>query len=329
MKKTTLYLALLLFVTIVFSSFKSKEQQIDNPPPSEFETLVTYLETNGNFINNEAPSIIMASEIKENLKNEKYLVLDIRSADWFNYGHIKKSKNVKGPELLNYFESKIDPSTFDKITIVCYSGQSAAYYASLLRLYGFNNVYSLKWGISSWAEEFATNVWIKNSKDQFTEQIETTVNSMPEKGETPTINTGKTDAKEILQARIKEAFAKPYKEYIVKPAVAFEAPQDYFIINYVNEDNYKAGHLKGAVQYKPQKSLSSTTNLYTIPNNKKVLLNCDTGISAAYAVAYLQVLGYDVYNLAYGDNSYMNSTLVEKNWNGWTTKEIKNYPVVE
>jgi len=328
MKKTTIHVIIFLLVTTLLSSFKSKEQTFNNPP-SEFDLVVQFLEENGNFINTLSPAIITADEIKENLKNEKYLVLDIRSADWFDYGHIKKSKNVKGPELLDYFENKIDASAYDKITIVCYSGQSASYYASLLRLYGFDNAYSLKWGISSWAEEFATNIWIKNSKDEFTDQLETTANPKPEKGATPTLSTGKTDAKEILQTRIKELFEKPYKEYIVKSPAAFETPSEYFIVNYNSEESYNLGHLKGAVQYQPKQCLASTASLYTLPTDKKILVNCDTGLNAAYAVAYLSVIGYDVYNLAYGSNSYMNSTLVEKNLNGWTKSEIKNFPVVE
>ncbi len=328
MKKVTTYLVLLLVVTTLFSSFKSTEKQLDNPP-SEFELLVQYLEANGNFINAAAPTIIGADEIKENLKNDKYLVLDIRSESWFEYGRIKKSVNVKGPELLNYFENEIDPTAYDKITIVCYSGQSASYYASLLRLYGFDNVYSLKWGMSSWAEEFATNIWVKNSKDEFTDQLETNANPKPKKGAMPVLTTGKTDAKEILQSRIKEAFAKPYKEFIVKSPVAFESPSEYFIMNYTSEGSYNAGHIKGAVQYQPNQCLASEASLYTLPTDKKILVNCDTGLSAAYAVAYLNVLGYDVYNLGYGSNSYMNSTLVEKGLNGWTKEEIKEFPVVE
>ncbi|MFD1294470.1 rhodanese-like domain-containing protein [Lutibacter holmesii] len=328
MKKATLYFVLFLGITTLLSSFKSSENPMENPP-SEFELLVQYLESNGDFINTIAPAIITADEVKENLRNDKYLVLDIRSADWFEYGHVKKSKNVKGPELLDYFENKIDASAYDKITIICYSGQSAAYYTSLLRLYGYNNVYSLKWGMSSWAEEFATNIWIKNSKDEFTDQIEHTANPKLEKGTTPTLSTGKTDAKEILQERIKEAFAKPYKEFIVKSPVAFEDPSAYFIVNYTSEDSYNTGHLKGAVQFQPKQCLASSTSLYKLPSDKKILVNCNTGLSAAYAVAYLHVLGYDVYNLAYGSNSYMNSALVEKGTNGWTTNEIKNFPVVE
>ncbi|SNR30438.1 rhodanese-like domain-containing protein [Lutibacter flavus] len=329
MKKFAPYLVILFIAVTILSSFKKNEQKIETYP-SEFELLVQYLEENGNFINSElAPAIITASEIKENVKNNKYLVLDIRSESWFDYGHIKNAKNVKGPELLNYFENEIDPATFDKITVVCYSGQSAAYYASLLRLSGYNNAYSLKWGMSSWGDEFATNIWVKNSTNNFTDQLETISNPIAEKGETPTILTGKINGKEILTERIKEAFAKPYKEFIVKAEDAFTNPSDYYIVNYMDEEKYNLGHIKGAINYQPRTSLTTTSNLYTLPTNKKVLVNCLTGQSAAYTVAYLNVLGYDVANLGYGSNSYMNTLLTEKGWEGFSPVEIQNYPVVE
>lgn len=329
MRKLITFSTMLFAIFVIFSSFESNQQKFNNPP-SEFELLVQYLEENGNFINSAlAPALIEASEIKENLKNKKYLVLDIRSEAWFEYGHIKNSVNVKGPELLTYFETKINPADYEKITIACYSGQSAAYYASLLRLLGHNNVYNLKWGMSSWDEEFAANIWVKNTKDDLTAELETTENSKAEKGAYPTLTTGKTDAKELLKQRITEAFAKPYKEFIVKTPAAMETPTDYYIVNYMSKEKYNAGHLKGAIQYTPNKCLASTTSLATLPADKKILINCETGQNAAYAVAYLHILGYDVYNLAYGNNSYMNKVLTEKGWNAFTSEEIKNYPIVE
>lgn len=328
MRKYISYFAL-FFVTIgLFSSFKYNTVQTVNPP-TEFEQLVQYLEAQGNFINSDhAPALVSATEIKENLKNEAYLVIDIRSAAWFEYGHIKNAVNVKGPDLLNYFLNDIQPENYDKISIVCYSGQSAAYYASLLRLYGFDNAYSMKFGMSSWHEEFAANVWVKNAKNDFAEQLESTVNAMPEIGQAPVLNTGKSTAEDILKLRVTEAFAKPYKEFIVKSADVFATPSDYFVMHYVPEEIYTYGHIPGAVQYSP-KTLDVNTNLMTLPTDKKVVVNCMTGQSAAYVVAYLHVLGYDVGNLAYGANSYMNATLVEKDWKGFSEKEIKNYPIVE
>jgi len=329
MKKTVKYFVLFFIVATFFNNHKIVAQDQINNSISETQLLVQYLETNGDFINSEAPAIILADEIKENLKNKKYLVLDIRSESWFEYGHIKNAKNIKAADLLNYFKNDIDPKTFDKITIVCYSGQSAAYFSSLLRLYGYNNVYNLKWGMSSWDEEFATNVWVKNSKDKYQNQLELTSNLIPDRGELPILNTGKTNGKEILNERITKAFEKPYKAHIVKVDSVFNNPTNFYVVNYVNEEKYNLGHIKGAVRYQPKSSLTSTENLYTLPANKKILVSCDTGLSAAYVVAYLNILGYDVANLAYGANSYMNSTLIEKGWNGFSNQEIKNYPIVE
>jgi len=321
---------MILFIsTALLSSFKSSAQDITGTPKSESGLLVQYLEEHGNFINTEAPALVMADEIKNNLTNKKYLVIDTRSESWFAYGHIKNAVNVAPAELLNYFETKITPANFDKITIVCYSGQAAAYFTSLLRLAGYNNAYSLKWGMSSWADEFAEKMWIKNSTNLYADKLQTTPNQIPAIGELPTLKTGKTDGKEILNERLKGAFAKPYSEFIVKVDSVFKSPSAFYIVNYVNEELYNTGHIEGAVRYEPKASLSSSTSLYTIPSDKKILVNCATGQSAAYVVAYLHVLGYDVSNLAYGSNSFMNKILVEKGWDGFSAKEIKNFPIVE
>ena len=329
MKKITSFFVILFMATTLLSGFKSTAQDNLDNSKSEFGLLVQYLEENGNFINTDAPAIVLADEIKENLANKKYLVIDIRSESWFAYGHIKNAVNVTPAALLNYFETKITPSNFDKITIVCYSGQSAAYYASLLRLSGYNNVFNLKWGMSSWTTEFAEKAWLKNTNNVFADKLQTTPNAMLAIGELPMLKTGKTEAKEILKERIKGAFEKPYSEFIVKADSVFKSPADFYVVNYVNEEKYNAGHIEGAVRYEPKASLSSTTSLFTLPANKKVLVQCSTGQSAAYVVAYLHVLGYDVSNLGYGSNSFMNKTLVEKGWDGFSAKEIKNFPIVE
>ena len=331
MKKITSFLLVGIFGFLLFSSFNTTDKRIrNNDPINEYEVLVKYLEANGNFINNPStPSLIYASELKENIKNTKYLILDIRSKSWFEYGHIKNAKNVEGPKLLDYFEKNITPSNYDKITIICYSGQSAAHYAGLLRIAGYNNVYSLNWGMSSWGSEFSNDFWTKNSSNTYANKLETISSSIPQSNEFPTIKTGKTEAKDILKERLKIAFAKPYKEHIVKADAVFENPSDYYIVDYVNENVYNFGHIKGSYWFQPNKSLSSTTNLYNLPASKKILINSLSGQSGAYTVAYLEILGYDVYNLGYGLNSYMNKILVEKNWDGFSPKQINEFPVVE
>ncbi len=330
MKKLTSYLALFFVITFLLNSYNVISQENLETTNSEFEVLVEYLESNGDFINSDfSPALITSDEVKKNIKNPKQLIIDIRSESWFDYGHIKNASNIAAANLLTHFESEINPSDFDKIVLVCYSGQSAAYFTGLLRLAGFDNVYSMKWGMSSWRVDFAENSWLKNVDNSFADQLQIEVNSKPEKGAHPILITGKTDAEEILKARLENAFATPYKEHIIKSPVVFENPENYYILNYWKENKYTEGHITGAVQYEPNASLSTTTDLYTLPTDKQVLVYCDTGQSAAYVVAYLNLIGYDAGNLAYGANSFMNKTLKEKDWNGFSKKEVNMYPVIE
>ena len=311
--------------------FRSSFTSIDNStnPPDEFETLVNYLETNNNFINGEELPLIMADEVKKNLKNSKFHVIDIRSESWFEYGHIKNAANVKSADLLTYFGSTINPADFEKIVLVCYSGQSAAYYSSLLRIAGYDNVYSMKWGMSSWREDFADNSWKKNIKNEFADKLETTENAKPEKGAHPILETGKTEAEEILKARLEVLFATPYKEFIVKAPIVFETPTDFHIVNYCKAENYNSGHVPGAMLYETGTSLKLDADLLTLPTDKQVLVYETTGQRAAYVIAYLNVLGYKTGNLAYGQNSFMNDSLKDKGWDAFTKKEINMFPVIE
>lgn len=333
MKKLSFFpIALLLISSALLTSFTGLSQSNESPNFSsndEFEILVNHFESNNNFINTLSPAIIPADEVKKNMKNPKYHLIDIRSDSWFENAHIKGAANVKAENLLSYFESSINPKDFDKIVLICYSGQSAAYFTGLLRLAGYENVFNMNWGMSSWREDFAATAWTKNSSDAFIGKLEIKENSKNEKGAHPILNTGKTDASEILKARLGEVFAIPYKEYIVKAEDAFTTPNDYYIVNYWENDKYINGHLPTAIQYQPNESLATATDLFTLPSNKKILVYGSTGQETAYVLAYLNVLGYDTANLAYGANSFMNSTLNKNNWEGFSKNEINIFPVVE
>ena len=330
MKKVSFFVIVLsISATALFSSFINPENTVNKTnsnPSNEFEVLLNYLETNNLFINGESLPIIMSDIVKKNMKNPKFHVIDIRTASWFEYGHIKNANNVKPENLLTYFESTINPADYEKIVLVCYSGQSAAYYAGLLRIAGYNNVYSMKWGMSSWREDFADNSWNKNTKNDYAAKLETTEKEKPEKGSQPTLNTGKTEAKEILKSRLETLFAIPYKEFIVKSIDVFENPANYYIINYWDQDQC-VGHIPGTLHFQPNAPLSK--DLLTLPTNQKVVVYDTTGQKAAYIVAYLNVLGYNTGNLAYGANSFMNELLKEKGLDAFSKKDINMFPVIE
>lgn len=326
-KKSILIVSLLFFSAAILSGFKDANLKKDNQnPPGEFETLLEYLETNISFLNGDAFPIINADVVRKNLKNPKQHIIDIRTDSWFEYGHIKNAANVASTDLLDYFKTKINPEEFDQIVMVCYSGQSAAYFASLLRLAGYDNVHSMKWGMSSWREDFAEGTWLKNTGDDFAAKLEVDEKVKEDKGKHPSLNTGKTDAKDILNARLEKLFAIPYKEYIIKSADLFADPSNYYIINYWDEAKCD-GHIPGALHYHPNASLSN--DLITLPIDEKVVVYEETGQKAAYVVAYLNVLGYDAGNLAYGENGFMNNLLKKTGGDAFTQKEINMFPVIE
>ena len=101
------------------------------------------------------------------------------------------------------------------------------------------------------------------------------------------LNTGETEAEAILRARVAELFELPYKNFIVKLDDLSEN-DDYFIANYGGKEKFDLGHLAGAVNYAPGASMASTSDLYTLPTDQKIVVYGDTGLESAYIVAYLK-----------------------------------------
>ncbi len=323
--KLSLILTIILALLLATACGKSEEKK-EVKKINEFQELVKYFESNGDFINKPkkeggAPTMIKATEVHKNLDN--YLVVDIRGARDYATGHIKGAVNKKMSELIPYFQS-IDTKKYKKIIMVCYSGQSGAYATSTLRLLGYNNVYDLKWGMSSWNKKFA-NKWLKNIGTKFENKVEVKVNPKNPKGKYPVIQTGKTTGKEIALHRAKVIFANGFAPVKVKVEKLFKSPEKYYIINYWPEAQYNDGHVPTAINYIPKKTLKTTADLATLPTDKPIVVYCYTGQHSAFIAAYLRILGYDARSLLFGANSFMNGKLVKNKWHGFSKKEIHNY----
>lgn len=327
MKKTAVnFLWLFTFILTVnnFAFAFNVNNSVAKVNPIELAQL---LEQKGIFSNLIEATIIPASEVKDNLRNSKYLFIDIRSESWFDYGHIKNAQNVPANNLLNYFKTKIIPTKYDKIVIICYSGQSAAYYSALLRIAGFNNVFSMNWGMSSWRVDFAENSWLKNVKtkpDYSYEQI-----NNPVKNIANLISSTNEANQKTLNNHILKQFETPYRTHIANSDDIFKNPEKYHVIYCGNSESFSNGHIKGAYYFKSLKDFSLSANLNSIPIDKTIVIYSETGQVAAKIVAYLNVLGYNVKNIAYGENSFKNKTLKEHHWKGFSKKNIHMYPVIE
>ncbi|MBV6510810.1 MAG: Thiosulfate sulfurtransferase GlpE [Ignavibacteriaceae bacterium] len=329
----TLHKYLFLFIIPMLFITACSEDSTTNPPAptvNEAELLVQYIENDGDFINTLAPAMITADEVRtyQLTKPDKIHIIDIRPATNFAKGHIEGSVNKPLTEVLNYMKS-ITPANYEKIAFVCFSGQTAGYAVSLLRLAGYNNVFDLKFGMSAWNDS-VENVWKPNVGNNYTNFV-TDVTAKAAAGALPTLSTGKTTGKEILEARIAQLLsaADPFGDIKISWQTVTANLSNYYIINYWPQAHYDMGHLPGAIQYTPKVDLKLSTNLKTLPTNKTIALYCYTGQTSAQVVTYLKLLGYDAKSLLYGVSTMNYNLLTTNNLTTWKDSECKYYPVVK
>jgi rhodanese-related sulfurtransferase len=299
----------------------------------EFKLLANYLKENGDYINapaekGGAPQLISAEELYD-LVGGYVLIIDIRGPKSFAEGHIPGAVNVNLGTLINYMDEEVNVEDYDKIVLVCHSGQTSGLASAVLRMMGYNTVYSLKWGMSSWNKEFAESKWLARETDNYADQLETAANAKAAAGDFPEISTGYPDPKEILKEQALRLLAKGFGKVAVKADDVWGNPSAYYIVNIMPEAAYNVGHIPGAVQYDFKGSFGLDQSLNTLPKDKPILVYCFSGQGAARVVAYLRILGYDAYTLLYGANSFMHSIIVEHDWPAFTEKELHNFEFEE
>jgi rhodanese-related sulfurtransferase len=274
---------------------------------------------------------MIGAEAAEKSLEENTLVIDLRRSEGFNKGHIKGAVNVAIGDLTDYFANKIKPFEYDKIILTCYSGQSASYSTLLLRLMGYGNVYSLRWGMSGWNKS-VDNLWLDNIGSDHEENLETTDIPKADAGDFPLLNTGKPTGAEIFDERIFSLFAD-YPNALISAETVFSNPEKYYIINYERKDKYDNGHVPGAVRYKTGGTLGILSEMQTIPADREIVVYCGTGHNSAYVTAYLRLFGYNAKTLEFGNNSFMhNKMIAEKDklsWQPFTEADVMDFPVVK
>lgn len=308
---------------------KTKSVEINE----EAQKLLTYLEDNGDYVRGRSfPSLISTSDVHNELDSNIYII-DLRSPESFDKGHIKGAHRVKFTELPHYFENDINASRYDKIVLACYAGQISGYAASLLQLMGYNNVYSMKWGMSGWNKDFADDSWLAVVSDEYENELDTTTHNEASAGDLPKMNTGKSTGKEIAQARFNKVFDDGVTVALTSAEDVFAQPENFYVINYDRKDKYESGHIPGAIRYKPHVTMGYVSEMQTIPTDKPVVVYCNTGQNSAFVTAYLRLLGYDAKSLMYGNNSFMHHKMeAEKStlsWVPFTEADIEDYPYVK
>ncbi|TVR40663.1 MAG: hypothetical protein EA394_07715 [Bacteroidia bacterium] len=323
---------LFIFLILMTTACTGKRQPAD-PAPSKEETatLLQYLEENGNLLNSPAlPALINADDLFRSLHAQNIHVIDVRPLDAYREGHIQHSINVRPSHILDHFEQVIDPRSFDFIVLVCENAMTSAYVHSVLLMLGYDNVLTLRFGLSSWDSAIAAGNWLGAMSSHLEGQLELTDNPKRSAGELPAIATGETNGYRILRARAQKVLQEHIPGNIITVNELMERPEDFYIINYWPRPLYEAGHLPGAIQYTPKSSLHSEEYIHTLPTDKPVVVYCFTGQHSAYVTPFLRMLGYDALNLPYGANTFIHTTMLttQVSTRSFTEASIHQLPLV-
>ncbi len=300
---------------------------------NETALLLKDLKENGDYVNSKVfPSLIKASIVNESL-GKNMLVVDIRSPKQFSEGHIKGAVNKKFEEVPSFFETGIKPFEYDKIIIVSEDGQVSSYATCLLRLMGYGNVYSMRWGMSVWNNKYAQDGWLKGVSGKYETKLENTVNERPSLLVMPELKTGLMTGPEIGAARFRRLFEEGTTDILISADEVFSNPQKYYIINLDRKDKYEDGHIPGSVRYKPEGTLGYTDEMASIPVDKPVVVYCGTGHNSGFATAYLRLFGYDAHTLKYGNNGFMYNKMVKQrtslSWLPFSSADVNDFEVVK
>ncbi|MCF8372332.1 MAG: rhodanese-like domain-containing protein [Bacteroidales bacterium] len=325
MKNTRILLLSMLSLFLVFSACTKDDDATIN----ESEVLATYLESTNSplmkdFVNTDMPTIMPASEVKTLNETGQVYIIDIRSATDFATGHIANAHNVALGDILTHMDA-LDLTPYTKVAIVCYTGQTAGFAASLLRIMGYDKVYSMKWGMSSWNADFAGkwNTAVSNG-NAYATQFTSDVTEKGPIGDLPVLSTGKTTGQEILEARMNTVLLDGFAN--ITSTVVFENPSNYYIVNYWPANHYTdPGHIPGAIQYTPKETIKLAADLKTLPTDKTIVVYCYTGQTSAFLTAYLRLLGYDAKSLLYGANGMIYDKMVAGGLTIFSDAQIMGY----
>ncbi|HOJ04908.1 MAG TPA: rhodanese-like domain-containing protein [Bacteroidota bacterium] len=273
------------------------------PAVNEAQLLVQELEsTNGDYLNTAAPAIVTAQNVYEDINGAKKMYLvDVRAAADYALGHVAGAVNVPIANILTHMKG-VNLANYDKVVIICYTGQSAAWTTAILRMAGYAKAFSMKFGMSSWHADF-DRISSKVGSQYSAQFVKTASPAKPAVGNLPTISTSKTTGAEILAARVETILAEGYSKSSVEASAVFATPDQFYVVNYWPEADYLGvGHIPGSLQYTPKADLKLATFLKTLPTNKTVVIYCYTGQTSANVAAILRVMGYDAKSLSFGTN---------------------------
>lgn len=263
----------------------------------------------GDYVGNSIAGEKLAPMLADPAVMDTLYVLDVREPEDYAAGHIEGAVNIP-------FTKWAEPDSLstlpeDKtIVVACYTGHTAAEVVGGLRMLGYDAI-ALKAGMMGWTQG-ASN---QKVADELLAAANPVVNTPAEAAAAGTSSGSLTGVSDDLYETIAglantDMSSMPTSgEYAfnvisatnLAPMLADPAQkEELFLLDIRGAKDYEeVGHIEGATNI-PFKDLAVPENLDKLPNDKKIVVICYTGNTAAQATMILRLLGYDASVLKYG-----------------------------
>lgn len=214
------------------------------------------------------------------------MVLDIRSAEDFEAGHIEGAVHSAWAEVGQIMD-RIPRNR--PVVVACYSGQTAGQTVGVLRMAGFDNVVSLASGMTfGWGAEGAGYAMGGTG--------------MEAAADLSSASSPSNEEEEILWEIAQDYFAAVATgNNIIPGPELYEAletnPNSFYVLDIRAQDDYDEGHIVGSVH----SAWSEVGNILgDLPSTRPIVVACYSGQTAGQTVGVLRMLGYDALSLQFG-----------------------------
>jgi rhodanese-related sulfurtransferase len=280
---------------------------------TEFEVLTEYMAANNLDLPDFLSGWIVTAQTITDDGLDDYFIIDIRDADDYDDGHIPGALNTTLGNVVAFEEAN---NTLNKpIVVACYTGQTAGHAVMALRSNG-EAAQVLKWGMASWHTDFAAK-WTDNTDDAadaYTGSWSTDAPPAFDSFDDPDVATGKSEGGAIFQDQLTNRVLDDFNKISI--ATVLDNYDDYQIINFWGRSAWdRLGHITDAYQIAPD-SLT-LDNLDVLDPDKDIVVYCWSGQTGSIVAAWLNVLGYDAYDLTFAANGMIYSDLesTDPKWN--------------
>ncbi|MHB9111681.1 MAG: rhodanese-like domain-containing protein [Thermoleophilia bacterium] len=263
--------------------------------------------TSGEYVNNTISAKELVTKLADPAEKAKLMLLDVRSKADYDKGHIEGAIQVDFKQWAATDNlQKLDASR--KIIVICYTGNTAAQATSGLRMLGFDAAV-LKAGMNGWVKSDATDKVVADLNAAAYPVVTTPASASTPGPATSTFAKPSAADYQVLAEKANMIMtAMPAEgDYALNTITAANlntkltgAEKDkIFVLDVRSTADFDKGHIEGAINV-PWLATTVPDNLKMLPKDKKIVVACYTGNTAAQATTILRMLDYDAAVLKFG-----------------------------